>query len=65
MESKEARQETSAMAVRCGKLRFLMIDEIEASGADTIGALEEHATFHISSPSRYKYAWKQEDNGTW
>ena len=41
---------------QCGKLRFLFIDETEATGADTIGELEHHVTFHISSKSKYKYA---------
>ena len=56
-------QETPTMTVKCGKLRFLFIDEIEATGADTIGALEAHVTFHISSRSLYKYAWKK--TGQW
>ena len=56
-------QETPTMTAKCGKLRFLFIDEIEATGADTIGALEAHVTFRISSQSPYKFAPKREDNG--
>ena len=56
-------EETPTMTVKCGKLRFLFIDEIEATGADTIGALEAHVAFHASRQSPYKFATKREDNG--
>ncbi len=36
-------------------MRFIFIDEVEATGVDTIGELEHHVTFHISSKSQYKY----------
>ena len=51
------------MTVKCGKLRFLFIDEIEATGADTIGTLEAHVCQHISSRSPYKYARLSEELG--
>ena len=50
-------EDTPAMTTKCGKLRFLFVDEIEATGSDIIGALEAHICFHISSQSVYKYAW--------
>ena len=49
-------EETPAMTIKCGKLRFLFIDEIEATGADTIGTLEANVCQHVSSHSPYKYA---------
>ena len=57
-------EETPTMTIKCGKLRFLFIDEIEATGADIIGALEGHVTFHISSQSPFKYSWEINDEGT-
>ena len=56
-------EETPTMTIKCGKLRFLFIDEIEATGADIIGALEGHVTFHISSQSPFKYSWEMNDEG--
>ena len=47
--------EIPAMSTKCGALRFLFIDEIEATGADTIGEVEHNVTFHISSKNVFKY----------
>ena len=57
-------EETPTMTIKCGKLRFLFIDEIEATGADIIGELEGHVTFHISSQSPFKYSWEINNQGT-
>eukprot|EP00973_Karenia_brevis_P012266 1664951-Karenia_brevis.AAC.1 len=35
------------MTTRCGALRFIFIDEVEATGAETIGQLEHNVRFHI------------------
>ena len=40
---------------QCGALRWLWIDEVEATGADTIGDLEHNIRFHISAKSLLKY----------
>ena len=56
-------EETPAMTIKCGKLRFVCIDEIEATGAETIGALEAHISFHISSKSPYKYECFYDETG--
>ena len=56
-------EETPTLTIRCGKLRFLFIDEIEATGADTIGALEEHIRQHVGKDRLYKYAWVREADG--
>ena len=48
-------EETPAMTMRCGKLRLLFIDAIEAAGADTTGALEEHVTIHIGSRRKMNF----------
>ena len=58
-----ATEETPAMTTKCGKLRFACIDEIEATGADTIGSLESHICFHISSKSPYKYPCCYDETG--
>ena len=47
--------EIPAMSTKCGSLRFLFIDEFEATGADTIGEVEHNVTFHISSKNVFKY----------
>jgi hypothetical protein len=45
----------SAMSRKCGALRFLFIDEVEATGAETIGQLEHNLCFHVSSTNKFKY----------
>ena len=47
-------EETPAMTNKCGKLRFLLVDGIGATGADTIGALEAHVCFHVSGQGLHK-----------
>ena len=44
------------MTTLCNAARFLFIDEIEATGADTLATMEENILFHTSykSPWRYK-----------
>ena len=51
------------MTRKCGKLRLICIDEIEATGADTFGVLENNVTFHISDDSPYKYETFYNDAG--
>lgn len=48
-------EELSAMTVRCGALRFIFIDEVEATGAETIGQLEHNVRFHVPSKNLFKY----------
>eukprot|EP00973_Karenia_brevis_P029149 4021377-Karenia_brevis.AAC.1 len=43
------------MTVKCGALRFIFIDEIEATGAETIGQLEHNVRFHIPSKNVFRY----------
>ena len=43
----------SALSMKCGALRFLFIDEVEATGAETLGQLEENVRLHISSKKKY------------
>ena len=47
--------EVTGMSTKCGALRFLLVDEIEATGAETIGQLEHNVRFHISSKNKFKY----------
>ena len=47
--------EVSALTMKCGALRWLWIDEIEATGADIIGQLEHNVRFHVSSKNKFKY----------
>ena len=51
-----ASEEVPHMTVQCNAARFLFIDEIEATGADTLGAMEEKILHHTSlkAPWRYK-----------
>ena len=45
----------STMSMKCGALRFLLVDEIEAVGADIIGQLEHNVRFNISIHNPFKY----------
>ena len=53
-------RDVPVMSTRCGALRWLFIDEVEATGADTIGDLEQNVRFHVSSKNRYKKHKKQD-----
>lgn len=46
---------TPALTMKCGALRWLWIDEIEATGADIIGQLEHNVRFHIHSREPFKH----------
>ena len=43
-----------SMSIKCGALRWLFFGEVEATGAETFGLLEQNVRFHISSKSKYK-----------
>ena len=43
------------MSIKANATRFLFIDEIEATGADTIGSLEHNVVGHMSSKNEFKY----------
>ena len=46
------------MSIKCGALRWLFFDEVEATGAEVIGQLEQNVRCHISSKSKYKRTHK-------
>ena len=48
-------EEVPTMGIRCNAVRFLFIDEIEATGADTIGILQEKVLLHVSTKSPFRY----------
>ena len=48
-------EEVPSMTIKFNALRFLFIDEIEATGADVIGKLEHNIRFHIHTSNRYRY----------
>ena len=56
-------QETPTMTIKCHSLRFIFVDEIEATGADIIGELEQHVRFHMDSKNPFKYDWLTDDKG--
>ena len=43
------------MLGKCGTLRFICIDEVEATGAETTGKLECNVRMHISAKDLFKY----------
>ena len=45
----------SSMVGKCGTLRFICIDEVEATGAETTGKLEINVLKHISNKDLFKY----------
>ena len=45
----ESKEEVPSMTMQCNAVRFLFVDEIEATGAETLGALEHNVIMHISS----------------
>ena len=55
--------ERPEMCNKCGTLRFLCIDEVEATGAETVGKLEFNVRCHVSSKSAFKY-YVRADNKT-
>ena len=54
-DKRSTSEEVSTMAIRYNATRFLFIDEIEATGADTIGKLEYNVVFNMSSKNKFKY----------
>jgi hypothetical protein len=50
-----ADSDVSALSVKCGALRFLFIDEVEATGTEVIGQLDYNVKFHVSSSNAFKY----------
>ena len=55
MGKRSASEEVPSMAIKANATRFLFIDEIEATGADTIGSLEHNVVGHMSSKNEFKY----------
>ena len=55
MGKRSASEEVPSMAIKANATRFLFIDEIEATGADTIGSLEHNVVGHMSSTNECKY----------
>ena len=47
-------RDVPAMSIKCGALRWLFGDEVEATGAETIGHMEQIVRLDISSKSKYK-----------
>ena len=45
----------SSMMSKCGTLRFICIDEVEATGAETTGKLEGNVGTRISANDLFKY----------
>ena len=45
-------EEVPSMTTQCNNVRFLFIDEIEGSGAETLGGLEDNTVKHVSNKSR-------------
>ena len=48
-----------AMGVKTGALRWVFLDEVEATGADVIGQLEHNVRFHVPAKSPFKYKDKK------
>eukprot|EP00973_Karenia_brevis_P020567 2824191-Karenia_brevis.AAC.1 len=42
-------EEIPALGIKCGALRFVFIDEVEATGAELLGQLEHNVRAHVSS----------------
>ena len=43
------------MTMQCNVVRFLFVGEMEATGAETLGALEHNVMVHISSKNPWRY----------
>ena len=52
--------EIPALSTKCGALRWIFIDEVEAVGAELLGQLEHNVRTHISSDSPFKYSNKKQ-----
>ena len=48
-------QDIPSMNTKCGDLRFVFVDEIEATGADILGELDNHVRVHMSDESLFKF----------
>ena len=53
-----ASEEVPGMSTKCNAARFLFIDEIEATGADTLGAVEHNMLNHTSLHAPWRYLVK-------
>ena len=51
-------EEVPGMTAKCNAARLLFIDEIEATGADTLGAMEDKMLQHTSSSAPWRYKEK-------
>ena len=56
--NKSAGRDVSSMNVKCSILRFLLIDEIEASGAELLAELEDHVSKNIGGRTVHKKVMK-------
>ena len=45
----------SSMLSKCGTLRFICIDEVEATGAETTGRLEGNVRKHFGAQNLFRY----------
>ena len=52
--------EIPALSTKCGALRWIFIDEVEAVGAELLGQLEHDVRTHVSSDSPFKYSNKKQ-----
>ena len=46
---------SETMSMKCGALRFLLTDEVEAVGAEIVGQLEHNVRCNISSKTAFRY----------
>jgi len=51
------------MNTKCGELRFVFVDENEATGADILGELDNHVRHHMSNDSPFKFDWITDEMG--
>ena len=56
-------QDIPSMNTKCGDLRFVFVDEIEATGADILGELDNHVRHHMSNASPFKFDWITDEMG--
>eukprot|EP00973_Karenia_brevis_P070947 9858605-Karenia_brevis.AAC.1 len=54
--NKHDTEELPVMIVKCGALRFIFTDKIDATGAEEIGQLEYNVRFRIPSKNLFRHA---------
>ena len=50
----QSTDELPSMTIRCGALRWIFIDEVEALGSETFGELEQTISYHIPSKKSFQ-----------